>query len=321
MGRKKSIAFGMLLLAAAGCRKPQEKSVALADTHETGQAPSLQAWSRYNRLRCNERYLPAKDREFDTFPEEWLQTGDFDCAVARYLDMNKAVPERAFQHLAEEANRSDKRGAALFHWMAGLDWDAFGKYIASRVRSLRSEEIGELHSKWDYWSKGRTFPSMSDFREQLYERGLHDSDEKVRRSALGFATTHGLTLNEAITLARRLPQEPDSEIGQTILMGQTYFNHPTTNRVVRDYLRGPPEPEVLEWFCDELVDHSRYDFLPDLNAVRRRLESEKDVKKYHEAYDALEAVKKGIAALEDLKRKNVPIAGAAPPPNAAPPPQ
>jgi hypothetical protein len=56
----------------------------------------------------------------------------------------------------------------------------------------------------------------------------------------------------------------------------------------------------------------------DVGAGRQRLASEKDVRKQQEAREILEAVDEGIKALDELKRRKAPIAGATPTAGASP---
>jgi hypothetical protein len=307
------------LFVCAGCKarnsgEGRAPLTTLGSVPERAQQPS----KRWDTLGCSERRLPNKYVDFEKFGEDRLESTEFMCAMARYLD-GPNMPQEQVRHLAEVANRSGKWGAALFEYMAELGWEQFEEYISSRLRQLRREELIALCRSWREWSKGRGVKTHRLLRGVLYERALSDEDSEVRGCAIGFIARDAVSVSEAEALAERLSVEIEPENRSMILAAQIAHNQPATNRVVRALLRGPVERSVFEWICRfDLPDHNRYDFLPDLYDLRRRLEREKDVTKVESARAVLEAVNVGIAALEDLKRKGAPIAGAAPPTGAAP---
>jgi hypothetical protein len=304
------------LFVCAGCKanRPGDRSLPSAPLPERTREPS----KRWDDLGCSEKRFPGRLVEFEKFGEDYLESTEFTCAMARYLD-GPNTPQEQFDHLAEMAKRSGKWGAALFRYMAELSWERFEQYIGSRLHRLRGEEIIALCLSWDEWSKGRGVKTYGRLRSHLYDRAFNDPESNVRGYAIGFIAGSAVTLKEAEALAKRLSVEIEPGNRHQIFAAQIAHNRPATNRVVRALLRGPVERSVFEWICRfDLPDHNRYDFLPDLYDLRRRLEREKDVTKVESARAVLEAVNVGIAALEDLKRKGAPIAGAAPPTGAAP---
>ena len=97
------------------------------------------------------------------------------------------------------------------------------------------------------------------------------------------------------------------------MLVQTQHNDPRTNRVVRGALRGTPEHALLDGLhTSSLVERNRYDFLPDLRALRERLAHERDVRKKQEANELEKEVGKAIEALEERKAQKAPIGGKTP---------
>lgn len=278
----------------------------------------------YDRWRCGERYIPGKELEFDRFPDSELKTPSFRssaiaCSMARFLDRNDLSDAQKFDRLVRQAGRSGKWGATMFEWMARLDWDRFDRYLQSRNGKFQPEELIELTGEWDNWLGARKSPFTKQLRNLLVEHALHHPEERVRAYAMGYIEQHDISPEEALSFYARLPFESNRNIRETIIDALAHFNLPATNKLLRDFLKGPLEPKLLPQVCsEELVKYGRYDLLPDLYALRQRLASEKDVRKQQEAREILESVDKGIKALEELKRRKAPIAGATPTAGASP---
>jgi hypothetical protein len=245
------------------------------------------------------------------------------CGVARFLDREDLTDDEKFKHLALLAKRSGKWGAATLGWMSMFSQERFEEYVVSRGDSFRAEEVMRLCGSdgWDIMLRGKRSSNTAKVKSILFHRAMKEPDPQVRAYALGFVSNHAPTLEESLALARKLGGLLESESGsrEAIIAAQVWHDHPDTNRIVRKALAEPLEPSILGILCEyDLVRQNRYDFLPDLYALRKRLEDEKDIVKRDASREALAAVNRGIAALEDLKRKGAPIAGAAAPTGAAP---
>jgi hypothetical protein len=306
----------ILFIMSTACSKPKADREIGGALQQAGVAEhSRRKATQWNAMRCGERDLPGKEQDFEKFSEDGLKSAAFPCAMVRYLDRDDLGDREKFLHLAEQGKRSGRWGAAMFGWMADLSWEQFEEYIVSRAKDLRSEEVIAICGPygWDYLLKDRSSSATARLKSALFERAMKERDEEVRGYAMGFVSNHSPSLEEALALAKKLPQESNSGSRQVILDSQTWHDHPATNRIVRDALKGPLEASIVEWLCEyELVKHHRYDFLPDLYSLRKRLANEKDLRWKEESHRALESVDKGIKALEELKRKKAPIAGAKP---------
>lgn len=268
---------------------------------------------QWRSMRCEERYLPGKEQEFELFNEDRLDSAALSCAMARFLDCEGVTSNQKFEHLAEQSMRSGKWGAAMFGWMVKLNWERFEEYLISRGKGLRPEEIVRLSGPygWGIWVQGRKSRATAHLKRVLFERAMTERDEEVRRYAMGFVSRYHPTLEEAIALGRRLPEETDTGARQAIIDAQTWHDNPITNRILRTSLKGSLEASIIECLCQyDLIEHNRYDFLPELYSLRQRFANERDASRREEAQRVLKAVRNGIEALEELQRQKAPIAPA-----------
>lgn len=136
-------------------------------------------------------------------------------------------------------------------------------------------------------------------------------------SSINHSRIAKINIKHALAFAARLAVEESSSAREEILIAQLWFNDPRTNKVVRDFLRGPPELSVLYELCDggrdaPFVARNRYDFLPDLKALRARLPleiaAEKDIRKRSQTKPGIEKAMRlldeVIPALEQRKAQD-----------------
>ena len=147
----------------------------------------------------------------------------------------------------------------------------------------------------------------------FFEQALRTEDPFARRVMISWLREPSATVEQALAIAKRLPQEDNPNVREAILKVQLTHDDPRTNKVVRDFLRGPLELKVLNGLCKGypvdrafFAEQNRHDFLPDLRALRDRLAAEKDVRKRYEAREGLELLDELIPALEKKKEANAP---------------
>lgn len=273
----------------------------------------------YESWGCAEVGLPSRSRfeDYQVQPSGTLATKDFICALALYVDSPGITPEEKFSHLASQARRGEKWGAALSGYMAKLDWKRYLNEVYQRAGSLRPDEW--LAVSFETATYSAAHPEMEkEFPPRLarlfYEQALHNSNVGVRHRMTSWLARPWATVEQALALARRLPEEDDPDVRSMILWVQASHDDPRTNIVLRDFLRGPYELPVLvglsqgyKHIGSVLVAFNRHDFLPDLGALRDRLAAEKDVRKRYEARQGVELLDKLIPVLEKKKEENAPI--------------
>jgi len=272
----------------------------------------------YEEWGCAEVGLPTRSR-FEDFPADGLatlETKDFTCAVALYLDSSGIARELKFKHLASQARRGDKWGTALGEFMAELDWQMYVDYIYRH-----SEVLGP--GEWERACRGaarhyQKSPAVKAYPPRLlrlfFEQAQRNGEPGTRLCMTSTFNEPQVPVEQALTLAKRMSVEESATVRGTILRVQTQHDDSRTNRVIREFLRGPVDLTPLELLCrgdhiehSGLVERNRYDFLPDLQALRERLATEKDVRKRFEAKKAIAILEPAIAALEKRKKENAPI--------------
>lgn len=272
----------------------------------------------YESWGCAEVGLPSRSRfeDYQVQPSGTLATKDFICALALYVDSPDITPKEKFDHLASQARRGEKWNAELSSYLAELDWKRYLDDIYLRAGSLRPDE-------WVAVSRNAgahrgAHPEMKEPPARLarlfFEQALRSEDPGARGEMLSWFEEPWATIEQALAIAKRLPREDEPGLRTEILRVQLSHDDTRTNKVVRDFLRGPLELKVLEDLCkgypvdrSPLVRDNRYDFLQDLRALRARLAAEKDMRKTYEARQGIELLDEVIPALEKKKQENAPI--------------
>lgn len=224
-------------------------------------------------------------------------TMEFKCALALYLDSQQVTDAQKFEHLAKQALRGEKWAVALSEPMARLDFSGHQHFILKHAKSLQPAvwyRTCLMASGWrfdggprasdvaDRWKKTPWVPRL------FYEQALHSQDDKVRHCMTGYFNNSSTTEAEARGFASRLSVEEAPEVRARIFSVQLWLHNSRVNKLVRDFLGGPLEFEVLDELCgssSKFLAAKRYDFLPDLKALRARLPGV-------------------IAAENDVRRKN-----------------
>jgi hypothetical protein len=262
-------------------------------------------------FRCVDVGLPTRAR-FEEYSEESLGTLDFECSLDLCLDSEEVTPEKKFERLASQAQKSGKWADALFRHMARLDWGRFLGHVYQRAASLGPDEWGAVSGATR--SRQKASPEMKEPPKKLirlfFEQAQHSKDPGVRAWMASWFRQPWATVEQALTLAKQLPREDEPKPRSAILDVQLSHNDLKTNKVVRDFLRGPLELNVLERLYKgypALIEGNRYDFLPELRALRARLAAEKDKRKTYEARQGIELLDEMIPALEKKKEENAPI--------------
>jgi hypothetical protein len=265
------------------------------------------------RSGCAAVGLPTRAR-FEEYSEESLGTLNFSCSLSLCLDAEDVTPEKKFERLALQAQKSEKWAEELFRPMAMLDWERFLGYVYQRAASFGPIEWGAVSRATRFRQKA--FPEMKEPPRKLtrlfFEQAQHGKIAWQRAWMASWFRQPWATLEQALTLARQFPKENVTDPRAVILAVLLSHDDPRTNKVVRDFLRGPVDLEVLESMYvgyppPAFVDENRYDFLPELRALRARLVAEKDMLKTYEARQGLESLDEMISDLEKKKEENAPI--------------
>jgi hypothetical protein len=264
---------------------------------------------------------------FERFLDQEFGTKEFSCAVALYLDSPDVTPELKFEHLAFYANKSEKWGVALASDMAELDWAKYIERTYKRAQSLSQSEWLELCRLAEERERLAELLAPGHQKEgRPAERQEVDGEPSPRMLRLYYEVAKRsnyaimpdcmfdnpyTTLDQALILARRFAAEEDGPYYTlrkgAILRTLTRFDAARTNKVIRDFLRGPLEHGLLERLCDgipidraALVVRARYDFLPDLQALRTRLSAQKEIHKKNKERDAAGHLEEGIDLLDQV---------------------
>lgn len=208
--------------------------------------------------------------------------------------------------------------------MARLDFSGHQHFILKHARTLqpavwyrtclmalgwRSDGDPRAPDIADRWKKTPWVPEL------FYEQALHSQDDKVRHCMTGYFNNSSTTEAQARGFASRLSVEEAPTVRARILSVQLWLHNSRVNKLIRDFLGGPLEFEVLDELCGSsstFVAAKRYDFLPDLKALRARLPeviaSERDVRRKHQvkkdAEEAMGDLDILIAALEKKKAED-----------------
>jgi len=265
-----------------------------------------------SRSGCAAVGLPTCER-FEEYSEDSLGTLNFSCSLGLCLDAEDVTSEKKFERLALQAQKSGKWAEELFKHMAMLDWERFLSYVYQRADSFGWNEWAGVSVATRYGQKAS--PEMKELPPKLtrlfFEQAQHSEAPVVRAWMASWFREPWATVEQALTLAKKLPKEDEPHPRAAILAVQLSHNDPKTNKVVRDFLRGPLELEVLKglrWGSPPpLRDGNRYDFLPELLALRARLGAEKDKRKRNEAREGIELLDEMIPELEKMKEENAPI--------------
>ena len=257
--------------------------------------------------------------EFEDFPEDELKARpsvDFECAMALFLDPPDMTPKQKFDYLLVQARRSEKRGVALARYMVALDRKRYYEYIYERASKFGPEQWEAAVDAAGCSSdpNGERPQCPPRLLRLFFAQALHSESLTVRHKMLFSFENPNLSAEEALAFAKRLDVEEGPFIRTDILLTETHRNDSVANGVIREFLRGPLDFKALEKLCNYhgqfgsgLVLRNRYDFLPDLKALRARLAAEKDVRRKHEAKEAIAILDPTIEKLEELKEAGAPI--------------
>jgi len=272
----------------------------------------------YEKSGCAEVGWPTRSR-FEDYPDDDLRTKDFTCALGLYVDSPDITPKEKFDHLTAQARKGEKWNDALNSYIAKLDWTRYLDDVYRRADSLSRDEWLEVSGNTRTHRK--THPEMKEPPPRLerlfFAQALHNENLWVRLVMISWFDEPWATTEQALALAlaiaQQLPQADEPGIRSDILKVQMTHDDPRTNKIVRDFLRGPLEFEVLKGLCKGypvarafFAEQNRHDFLPDLRALRDRLAAEKDVRKRFEAREAVKLLDELIPVLEKKKEANAP---------------
>jgi hypothetical protein len=114
------------------------------------------------------------------------------------------------------------------------------------------------------------------------------------------------TLEEAVRLTHHL--EAESAGRASIFIALSRYNHDTTNEHLRTLLTECKEPDVLDFVLPlGFAKYHRYDFLPELHALRKRLKAVTDPLQASTARRLVTDIDETIAELNRDKEQNLPI--------------
>jgi hypothetical protein len=258
---------------------------------------------------------------FDTYGNSHSKEDDFIYALFR-LERNKGIDAKEkTRRLVEYADSHPLRRPAVLAYLADIDWNVFLEYVATRAAALEDEDWREACRRLWRAPLRRVGETRRPSRvmKLVYERATRDKNEDVRRSAMIALGTYGVSGEEAVGLAARLPLEADPGIRQTIYAIQLWHNDPRTNKVINDLIRSDQEPEDLKellgvhLYDDGFVERNRYDFLPELRLLEGRLKRVQDVRNRYKAEKLRAAVAQAIVKLEEKKKEKALIGGTKPP--------
>lgn len=262
---------------------------------------------------CAEVGWPTRSR-FEDYPDDDVRTKDFTCALGLYLDSPEITPKEKFDHLASQARRGEKWNTKLSRYLAELDWERYLNDVYRRAGSLRPDEW--VAASDNTRAHREAHPEMKPpvrLARLFFEQALRTKDSFTRRVMISWLREPWATIEQALAIAKRLPQEDNPNVREAILKVQLTHDDPRTNKVVREFLRGPLEFEVLKDLCKGypvdrafFAEQNRHDFLPDLRALRDRLSVEKDVRRRFEAREAVKLLDELIPVLEKKKEANAP---------------
>ncbi len=264
---------------------------------------------------------PKEDPVLEAIRRSSEEQVDFGFAVRRLIDDPRWTTGEKFEFLANEGERSGGRGSVVVYFLASLDWSGFVAYVSQRDKLLTSAEWHSVcvaaagHRKEQGGETGTDGGSeyQERFLRLFLERVWHESDLEARVCMIATLNCAGVTVKQALALSGLLATETDPSVREEILLVQTQHNDSRTNAVVRNALRGPLERSFVHGLpTSSLVDRNRYDFLPDLRELRRRLAQEGDVRRKLEASQLERDVAKAIEVLEEKKARGAPIGGSIP---------
>lgn len=295
-------AITTIALHASGDEDPRRRAV---------QGGIFDGW------RCAEVGFPTMPRFEDYTKSSYgtLATKDFICALGLYLDSPDITHGEKFDHLASQARRGEEWNKALSPYLAEMDWERYLEDVYRRARSFRPDE-------WTTVARAmgvhlREDPQKRAPPEKLlrlfFEQALRSETSWVRGTMIRWFEGPWATVEQAVAIAKRLPLEDAPHIREAILRVLVTHDDPRTNKVVRDFLRGPLEFEVLKGLCQRdsstepfLGNQNRHDFLPELRALRDRLAGVTDVRKRYEAREAMKILDQLIPSLQAKKDANAP---------------
>jgi hypothetical protein len=141
----------------------------------------------------------------------------------------------------------------------------------------------------------------------ITDNALSQKDNAIRNFLLASIARSG-TFKEISRIKVLLNKETSPGCRRQIFKALCRYKNNANDSILKTSLENFSESNVINrWLESGLQEYSRYDFLPELYALKSRLEKVKDVTKVAEAKETLEILKTVIPYLEQKKAENAPI--------------
>jgi hypothetical protein len=136
---------------------------------------------------------------------------------------------------------------------------------------------------------------------------LNSENEQIRVYCLTMLRPM-VTLSESISLISRLKSETDPSSRLRIIQILCRYKNPINDSTIQKLFRENKEMENIRLLLDlEIKTFTRHGLLPDLYALRSRLQKEKDVTKIADAKETLDILKDVIPYLEQKKAEGAQV--------------
>lgn len=151
------------------------------------------------------------------------------------------------------------------------------------------------------------FLDKKNILDILIQESRNNSNPEIREKVLLYFSKCAL-LEHSLKISSYILKEADGACRSDIFRTMCRFKHKILNKYVVESLQEYAEPDVIEYFVDlGIKEYNRYDFLPQLYNLKKRLENEKDIRKISQAKRTLESLNEAIPYLEKKKKEGVQI--------------